>query len=132
MLYSLPYNDTNPDVRANFYKNKFSVTRQVHYSDCNPNLSIDMVVFLNGLAIATLELKNAWSGQTVYHAKKQYREDRDPKESEDVQDKILNYMEGRKLGRNASYFAFTATPKNATLEKFGRQTANLFPSICIR
>ena len=80
LLYSLPYNDTNPDVRANFYKNIFSVTRQIHYSDSNPNLSIDMVVFLNGLAIATLELKNAWSGQTVYHAKKQYREDRDPKE----------------------------------------------------
>ena len=80
LLYSLPYNDTNPTVRANFYKNIFSVTRQVHYSDRDPNLSIDMVVFLNGLAIATLELKNPWSGQTVYHAKKQYREDRDPKE----------------------------------------------------
>ncbi len=80
LLYSLPYNDTNPTVRANFYKNIFSVTRQVHYSDRDPNLSIDMVVFLNGLAIATLELKNAWSGQTVYHAKKQYREDRDPQE----------------------------------------------------
>ncbi len=80
LLYSLPYNDTNPTVRANFYKNIFSVTRQVHYSDSNPNLSVDMVVFLNGLAIATLELKNPWSGQTVYHAKKQYREDRDPKE----------------------------------------------------
>ena len=80
LLYSLPYNDTNPDLRAKFYKNIFSVSRQVHYSDRSPNLSIDMVVFLNGLAIATLELKNPWSGQTVYHAKKQYREDRDPKE----------------------------------------------------
>ena len=169
LLYSLPYNDTNPDLRANFYKNIFSVTRQVHYSDRSPNLSIDMVVFLNGLAIATLELKNPWSGQTVYHAKKQYREDRDPKEPllqfarcivhfaviideahssqsgraadklhmtlgmddegdreepEDVQDIILKHMAGRKLGKNASYFAFTATPKNATLEKFGRQTAD--------
>ena len=80
LLYSLPYNDTNPDLQAKFYKNIFSVTRQVHYSDRSPNLSVDMVVFLNGLAIATLELKNPWSGQTVYHAKKQYREDRDPKE----------------------------------------------------
>ena len=67
-------------MRANFYKNIFSVTRQVHYSDSQPHLSIDMVVFINGLAIATFELKNAWSGQTVYHAQKQYREDRDPKE----------------------------------------------------
>jgi type I restriction enzyme, R subunit len=47
----------------------------------------------------------------------------DEEEPEDAQDKILRAMEGRKLGRNASYFAFTATPKNATLEKFGRPDA---------
>jgi type I restriction enzyme R subunit len=35
----------------------------------------------------------------------------DDEESEDIQDKILKAMEGRKLGKNASYFAFTATPK---------------------
>ena len=48
----------------------------------------------------------------------------DREEPEDVQDIILKHMAGRKLGKNASYFAFTATPKNTTLEKFGRQTAN--------
>jgi type I restriction enzyme R subunit len=40
---------------------------------------------------------------------------------EDLQDKVLAAMKGRKMSRNASYFAFTATPKPATLEKFGRQ-----------
>lgn len=40
---------------------------------------------------------------------------------EDLQDKILAAMTGRKMSQNASYFAFTATPKPATLEKFGRQ-----------
>ena len=40
-----------------------------------------MVVFLNGLPLATLELKNPWTGQNVSHAKKQYCEDRDPKET---------------------------------------------------
>ena len=40
---------------------------------------------------------------------------------EDLQDKILAAMKGRKMSKNASYFAFTATPKPATLEKFGRQ-----------
>ena len=39
--------------------------------------------------------------------------------TEDNQDKILKVMQGRKLSKNASYFAFTATPKNTTLEKFG-------------
>jgi len=80
LLYSLPYNDANPKVSENFERNLFSVTRQVHYSQSDPGLSIDIVLFLNGMAIATIELKNAWSGQTVYHAREQYKKDRDPKE----------------------------------------------------
>lgn len=40
-------------------------------------------------------------------------------EEEDVEDKINRLMEARKLLPNASYFAFTATPKNKTLEIFG-------------
>lgn len=80
LLYRLPYNDLNPEVVANFEANRFSVTRQVHYSDTDSFKSVDMVLFVNGLAIATLELKNPWTGQTVYHAIKQYRTDRNPKE----------------------------------------------------
>ena len=80
LLYSLPYNDSNLKVLENFERNIFSITRQIHYSDSEPNLSIDMVLFLNGMAIATMELKKPWTNQTVYHAKKQYREQRDPKE----------------------------------------------------
>jgi len=80
LLYSLPYNDTNPAVLENFEKNIFSITCQVHYSESDAGLSIDIVLFLNGLAIGTMELKNPWTDQTVYHAKKQYREDRNPQE----------------------------------------------------
>ncbi|RJR21962.1 MAG: type I restriction endonuclease subunit R [Desulfobacteraceae bacterium] len=40
-------------------------------------------------------------------------------EEETVEDKIIKMMEGRKMLKNASYFAFTATPKNKTLEMFG-------------
>ena len=81
LLYRLPYNDLNPNVLANFEANRFSVTRQVHYSDTDSFKSVDIVLFVNGLAIATLELKNPWTGQNVYHAIKQYRNDRDPKEA---------------------------------------------------
>ena len=80
LFYSLPYNDANPRIRENFEQNIFSVTRQVHYSDTDPGLSVDMVLFLNGIAIATLELKNPWTGQTAYHAREQYKKDRDPRE----------------------------------------------------
>lgn len=80
LLYSQPYNDLNPEVAELFEKNVFSITRQVHYSQAEPLLSIDMVLFINGIAISTIELKNAWTGQTTYHAMKQYRNDRDPNE----------------------------------------------------
>lgn len=80
LLYRLPYNDLNPEVVTNFSANIFSVTRQVHYSDSDTFKSVDMVLFVNGLAIATLELKNPWTGQNVHNAIKQYRTDRDPRE----------------------------------------------------
>lgn len=80
LLYRLPYNDLNPQVAANFEANVFSVTRQVHYSESDTFKSVDMVLFVNGLAISTLELKNPWTGQNVHNAIKQYRTDRDPQE----------------------------------------------------
>lgn len=80
LLYRLPYNDLNPEVIAAFEANRFSVTRQVHYSSADTFKSVDMVLFVNGLAIATLELKNPWTGQNIHNAIKQYRSDRDPKE----------------------------------------------------
>lgn len=60
LMYSAPYNDINPEVVANFERNIFSVTRQLYYSSTDTQLSLDMVLFINGLPIATLELKNAW------------------------------------------------------------------------
>ncbi len=80
LLYRVPYNHLNPAVVANFEANVFSVTRQVHYSESDTFKSVDMVLFVNGLAIATLELKNPWTGQNVHNAIKQYRTDRDPHE----------------------------------------------------
>lgn len=80
LFYRLPYNDLNPEVLAHFEANIFSVTRQVHYSASSPFKSVDMVLFVNGLALSTLELKNPWTGQNVHHAIQQYRTDRDPRE----------------------------------------------------
>ena len=84
LLYRQPCNDLNPEVVANFAANIFSVTRQVHYSQglgrSDTFKSVDMVLFVNGLAIATLELKNPWTGQNVHNAITQYRTDRDPRE----------------------------------------------------
>ena len=53
--------------------------RQVHYSEADEK-SLDMVLFLNGVPIFTVELKSKLNGQTVEDAIWQYRRDRDPKE----------------------------------------------------
>ncbi|MEA2118979.1 type I restriction endonuclease subunit R [Halovibrio sp. HP20-50] len=77
LMYPAPLASSSPKVHDNFAANIWSVTRQVHHSLSNPNESVDMVLFVNGLPIATLELKNAWTNQTArYHGQKQYR-DRD-------------------------------------------------------
>jgi len=84
LLYRQPYSDLNPDVIAKFNANIFSIARQVYYSTKDKGLSIDMVLFVNGLALITFELKKisqkGGNGQSVYNAMKQYRETRDPKE----------------------------------------------------
>ena len=63
-----------------FAANIFSVTRQLRYSRNETSLSLDMAVFINGLPIATFELKNTLTKQTVSDAVQQYQRDRDPKE----------------------------------------------------
>lgn len=78
LMYPSPLASSAAKVAENFAANIFSVTRQVRYSQANPLEEIDMVIFLNGLPLITLELKNAWTGQTArYHGQKQYRSNRD-------------------------------------------------------
>ena len=60
--------------------NRFSITRQLHYSSKNPGLSLDLALFINGLPVATFELKNSLTKQTVADAEEQYKRDRDPRE----------------------------------------------------
>ncbi|TWT45037.1 Type I restriction enzyme-like protein [Phycisphaerae bacterium RAS1] len=60
--------------------NIFSVTRQLRYSKDETQLALDLCVFINGLPIATFELKNKLTKQTVADAVEQYMRDRDPKE----------------------------------------------------
>jgi type I restriction enzyme R subunit len=70
----------NMKAAERFAANVFSVTRQLHYSRNEKARSLDMVVFINGLPIATFELKNRLTKQTVFDAVQQYQRDRDPKE----------------------------------------------------
>jgi type I restriction enzyme R subunit len=78
LMYPAPLASSSDKVHQNFAANIFSSTRQIRYSLTNPLQEIDMVLFINGIPLITLELKNPWTGQNArYHGQKQYREDRD-------------------------------------------------------
>ncbi|MED3575868.1 type I restriction endonuclease subunit R [Cytobacillus praedii] len=79
LVYNQPVSTMNQTLIDLYNQNIFTVSRQVFYSNQNNN-SIDMLVSLNGLPIAVLELKNPLTSQTVDDAKKQFMTDRDPKE----------------------------------------------------
>jgi type I restriction enzyme R subunit len=72
-----PASGVNPALVKLFEANILSVINQLRYSAKNEN-AIDVALFVNGLPIATLELKNTLTGQTFRHAERQYRYDRAP------------------------------------------------------
>ncbi len=78
LAYFKPASGMNPEHHKLHAQNRFSVVRQLRYSQKNEN-SIDLVLFLNGLPIITAELKNALTGQFVEQAIQQYQHDRHPK-----------------------------------------------------
>jgi type I restriction enzyme R subunit len=77
LCFFQPASTLNPDLIRLYHTNILSVTRQVRYSLKNEN-AIDVVLFVNGIPVATAELKNALTGTTFKHAEKQYRTDRPP------------------------------------------------------
>jgi type I restriction enzyme R subunit len=68
----------NLKAAGRFALNRFSVTRQLKYSRDETQLALDLALFINGLPIATFELKNSLTKQTVEDAVQQYKRDRDP------------------------------------------------------
>lgn len=70
----------NAKAEERYAQNSFSVTRQLRYSRDDTAHSLDLALFINGLPVATFELKNSLTKQTVADAVEQYRRDRDPRE----------------------------------------------------
>ncbi|MET9314204.1 type I restriction endonuclease [Kribbella sp. NPDC003505] len=79
LAYFRPAHTVAEDALAEYQQNRLSVTRQLRYG-ANSTKALDLALFVNGIPLATAELKNPLTGQTVEHAKEQYRNDRDPKE----------------------------------------------------
>ena len=72
-----PANDLNPDTMAKYHANRLTITKQV---PCHPNRghTVDLLFTLNGIPLATCELKNPMTGQSWEDAVRQYQTDRDP------------------------------------------------------
>ena len=71
--------ELNPELEVRYAANRLGITRQLHFSPRSEK-SLDVTFSLNGIPIATLELKNPLTGQTVEDARRQYKHDRDPRE----------------------------------------------------
>jgi type I restriction enzyme R subunit len=78
LSYRKPAFGVAPELVADYDANRLTVTRQLPF-DPESSKTLDLCLFLNGIPLATAEVKNHLTGQNVEHAIRQYREDRDPK-----------------------------------------------------
>jgi type I restriction enzyme R subunit len=113
MAFFKPETSLNAEAEELYKLNHLSVTRQLFY-ERNGRNSLDMVLALNGLPIATIELKNQFSGQDIANAKKQYVYDREPSEP------IFQFKK-----RALVHFAVDADECDMTTKLDGKQTRYL-------
>lgn len=77
LAFFRPASGRNPEAIRRYAANRLSVMRQVRYC-LDDERSVDIVLFVNGIPVATAELKNAFTGQTTVNAIRQYLQDRIP------------------------------------------------------
>lgn len=76
LFYGTP-SEGNANARALHSQNRFVATRQFAYSLDEARRALDLGLFINGMPIATFELKNSLTKQTVEDAVEQYKRDRE-------------------------------------------------------
>jgi type I restriction enzyme R subunit len=109
----------NPELQAQYAANRLRVVRQVHYSLHNQN-AIDLVLFLNGLPVATVELKTDFT-QSVADAVDQYRFDRQPRpKGQSAAEPLLEFPRGALV-----HFAVSNREVQMTTHLHGATTAFL-------
>lgn len=116
LFYGTPSPENRKAV-ARHAANRFSITRQLHYSREETRRALDLALFVNGLPVATFELKNSLTKQTVEDAVEQYKRDRDPRETlflpgrcvvhfalDDQRVEMCTELKGKKGMANESWF----------------------------
>ena len=141
MAFFQPETDLNPETIRDYEQNRLCISRQVHYSEKNRN-SVDLVLVLNGIPFATLELKNLFTGQNTANAKHQYSFDRDHREMlftfkkrtlvHFAVDSDEVYMTTRIAGTNTRWLPFNKGVRHAAgnpINPNGYKTAYLWEDI---
>ncbi|MGC2632654.1 MAG: type I restriction endonuclease [Candidatus Cybelea sp.] len=118
MCAFMPNQKMNPEALERHAKVRCRVVRQVHYSTANGN-SIDVVLFVNGIPVATLELKTEFT-QTVQDAINQYKLDRRPKDATGHVEPLLTPRRGAVV-----HFAVSTDEVHMTTELAGSKTVFL-------
>jgi len=79
VAYFKAAHELNPELETRYAANRAGLTRQLHYSPRSEK-SLDVTLSLNGVPVITVELKNPLTGQRIEDARRQYKQDRDPRE----------------------------------------------------
>jgi type I restriction enzyme, R subunit len=108
----------NPDIMQRYDANRLRVVRQVHYSVHN-ELNIDLVLFLNGIPVATVELKTD-NTQSIDDAVYQYKKDRDPSPKGQSPEPLLSFPSGALV-----HFAVSSSRVMMTTKLAGSHTTFL-------
>lgn len=146
LIYSRPSSDKTPEHIEKYEQNRLGVMRQVHYSEkdkgAKNRLAIDMVIFLNGLPIITIELKNELTGQCHHNAIKQYMCDRKV-----AGEKLLEFkrclvhfavgteqvfMTTKLAGEDTYFLPYNQTFANIGVESEGYRTDYLWKDVLLR
>ncbi len=121
LLYNRPANNKTPEHDEWYRKNRLAIVRQLRYSKVNDN-EIDLVIFVNGFPVVTIELKNTLTGQTHHNAIKQYMTSRQVKGEKFLEFKrcLVHFAVGteqafmttRLDGEGTRFFPFNKTYEN--------------------
>ena len=146
MVYFRPVSSKNAEHEVLYHRNRVAVMRQFMYSnkDEDKNRAIDLAIFVNGLPVATIELKNALTGQTHENAIKQYMQDRPVKGEKALEFKRILvhfacgteqvYMTTRLAGEKTRFFPFNRffenkPPKGVEIEYKAVRTEYLWRDV---
>ena len=106
-----PNTGINPALQEKYEANVLGVTQQLHHSTTNPGRSLDLALSVNGIPVATGELKNTFTDQANRDAREQYKQDRDPSEP------VLRFKRGALV-----HFAIDQNEVHYTTELDGEDT----------